>query len=56
MLNWPSLSLPPINLWSFPNWRNIPEMGTFVPKMGTFSQEVVFIHGLSIILTKKEEK
>jgi len=56
MITWSDLKFPALNLWNYPNWRNVPETGTFVPKLGTFVRGVKHIHGVSIEVIYKDKK
>ena len=58
MITWPSLKLPALNLWNYPNWlnqSNIPKTGTIVPKTGMFQESVTSIHGLKITFIRRKD-
>jgi hypothetical protein len=56
MITWPSLSLPALNLWNYPNW-----VQTYPKEVQTYQKQerretVTTIHGLKITFTYKDNK
>jgi hypothetical protein len=56
MITWSSLSLPPLNLWNYPDWRYVPETSTIMLEKATFVREVKHIHGVSVAFIYKDKR